>query len=558
MPTLRERFANIVLGPEKQKLERTVQRLYEAYQEGPFELPPDQLIRQLQETDSAVLQDIVTQLAWDSLGMLGGSYQIASEAARKRAVDESRRLWEYSPLAWWAIQVWTNYGLGETVKITCDDEDADAQFQECWTAQRNAELFAPDRLQDLSNYTLVDGNTFLAAFASSVDGSVTWAEIPVDEIQDIICDPQNAKRPLFYKRVFQMGQSPATMRTVTLYYPDWQAYFDAPDDLDKVELPTDAKRADKVTDENQPHTEVCILHIAHNRKNRKTLWGYPILSIATPYMRSHKRFLEDRLTIVASKAMYVRKAKVQGGSRAVATMRAKLQSNLTSSNAYETNPPAVPGATLIENGAVDTTDMPMNTGAGDAKADNEMFAWMALIGAGLFPTTAGMDTSRWATALAMDKTQAMQWSRYQTFLSSQFKKIVIITLNFAERYGNASYDTKNAQVSIDSLSLVDFPGIVESMSSLMNSGLGPLIEKGVLTPETGRKLAQVIWRIAFKALGVDDEDLTSDKTFGLADGTIPEPVKQVLQQVGDRLGQGEITPEEAAEYVVAELLDLAQ
>lgn len=507
MPTFRERVANLILGPEKAKLDRGLAILQNAYLDGPYHLPPDELARQLQETDSALLQDLLTQMAWDNLGSLTGSYQVSSEQSRKRAIDESRRLWTYAPLAQWAVQTWTNFGLGEAVTITCDDTAADEVWQEAWTADRNAELFADDRLHELSNWTLVDGNCFIAAFAATVDGEVTFAEIPCDEIVDILCDPQNAKRPLFYKRQYTDGQGNPKI----LYYPDWQAFFDAPEDLDQFTLPTDGTRADQ----EDGNTAVCVLHIAHNRKVRNSPWGWPILGIAAPYVRSHKRFMEDRLTIVASKAMYVRKVKVQGGSRAVAAVKAKLQSALTSTNSSETNPPAATGSTWLENQAADMSDLSMGTGAGDAKPDNEMFAWMALIGMGLFPTSAGLDTSRWATALAMDKTQSMQWSRYQTFWSAQLQKLVKITLHFKEKYTGQTFETQEAQVSIDSFSLVDFQPVVNAMSQMMASGLTPLVQGGVVPANGMAGIAQQLWRVALQALGVKNVDLTSDAAFGI-------------------------------------------
>jgi hypothetical protein len=103
MPTLRERFTDLLLGDERRKLQQSAQLLYDAYLEGPFHLPPDQLMAQLKEQDSALLYDLVQQLYWEQLGTPGYGQNLVAE--RSRAIDESRRLWKYNPLAQWTINL---------------------------------------------------------------------------------------------------------------------------------------------------------------------------------------------------------------------------------------------------------------------------------------------------------------------------------------------------------------------------------------------------------------------------------------------------------------------
>jgi len=122
MPTLKERFTDFLLGDERRRLEESAQILYNAYLEGPFQLPPEQLITQLKEQDSALLTDLIHQLYWEQLGTPGYAQDITAE--RSRAVDESRRLWKYNPLAQWTINLWTNYGFGENIAVQPEDEAA--------------------------------------------------------------------------------------------------------------------------------------------------------------------------------------------------------------------------------------------------------------------------------------------------------------------------------------------------------------------------------------------------------------------------------------------------
>jgi hypothetical protein len=169
----------------------------------------------------------------------------------------------------------------------------------------------------------------------------------------------------------------------------------------------------------------------------------------------------------------------------------------------------------------------MTTGAGDATSDNNMFSWIALIGAGLFPTTAGMDTSRWATAVAMDKTQAVQWSEYQSFWACQFRKMVELTLLASEKWGGETYEDKTCTVSIDSLSLVDFPGVVPPIAQM----IGTLPSSGL--PENAqREILQAMWYPVLTALGTEDiDEILSDDMFGIVEPQEAQEVAEAMRNL---------------------------
>ena len=522
----RARFGlvNALLGDEKRKLEETARIFTEAYLAGPWELPPQELARQLQEQDAWMVQDLLMQVGWETVGGFG--YDLDSDSARRRAVQESVRLYRYYPLAQWSIWLWTGWGLGNSVTITPNDGKAEKVWDEFWTAERNAVMLGDDRIQELSNWLLVRGNLFLVFFASQVDGQATVRRIAPDEITEIVTNPDDDLEPWFYKREWTQTQGTLSGSSQTMYYPDWQAFFSEDDLEEKWDLlaskkivPHDAKRAEKVngTDvlgEEETGTAACVLHIAHNIKDDTSLWGWPVLTAARAWMQAHKRFMEDRLTVAAAVAMFVRRKKFKGGSRAGQALVDTIATTLSADNYTERNPPAVAGSVELDNAMIDTKDLPMRTGATDAKADNEAFSWKALLGAGLFPTSAGLDTSRWATALEMDKAQSMLFERYSGFWSSQFRKMVKVVLLCQEKYNGASFEDKSAQISTDTFSLADFPDIADSIGKLVNTALTPLVTNDTIPKEAARDIERSLWYICLQALGVDDAaELTSEDTW---------------------------------------------
>jgi hypothetical protein len=520
--TIRETLINIVGGKqllqEREADRAALTELYNAYRLGRFRTPPERLIEQLQEYGSTTVMEIVRQL---QLGVVLGD----TESARTYQLNESRYQWFYSPLAQWSVNVWTSYGLGESVTVTCTDEKAQELWEQTWNA---SSIFDDDNIQSLSENVLVDGDLYLAAFISIADGGVTFELLDTDEITEIVTNPDNKNQPLYYKREY----SDKDNTNHKLYYPDWHAYFYNEKDLEKAGLAAgDETTISEVMDQNNG-TAILVLHIAHNRKDKKSLHGWPILGVAAPYLDAHKEFVQTRLAVARNKASFVRETTVKGGSRQVAAVKNKFDSALSSTSGYgDTNPPPVGGAgTLVHNEGVSVTDYPMNTGAGDASTDHNMFAWWAGIGCGIFPTTMGLDTSRWATALDMDKVQAVQWSRYQSFWACQFEKMVEIVLLSAEKWGKAKFDDYDCVVSVDTLSLVDFPGVVTPISQMLGT-MTAMITDGTLTQQGAREILQAMWLPVLTALGVEGVDeILSDEILGIQ--TEEERAQAAKKQAG--------------------------
>jgi hypothetical protein len=523
---LRTRIAEMIGGKDllqesQRQTQEIVKDMFGAYLDGPWEVDPGMLIERLKEYDSAALIDLLHDTEYERMA---GLYSNDNQGRRDRQVKESQRMWFNSPLATWTINVWTSYGLGESVKVQCDDEKAQQAWDECVL---RSDVFDTDKIHELSNWVLVDGNIFLVQFISVLDGETTWDMLDADEVIDIIKDEMTGK-PIWYKRQFTTRQG----NSKTWYYPNAELYLSDkwPENAEAL-LPTGAT----TTDTENPNTIALVLHIAHNRKDKKSGWGWPILGVTSPYMRAHKEFVENRLTVSRNKASAVREYTTKGGSRGVAALKAKLNSTLSATNSIDKNPGMPAGSELIHNDAVSMKDLSMNTGASDAKNDNEMFAWLALIGAGLFPTSAGMDTSRWATAVAMDKTQSTQWTRYQTFWSTNIKRIVELTLKASERWGSATFTTYGATVSIDSLTLADFADIVAPISQMVSS-MKPFVDDGVMPEEAAKKILQNVWLILLQSLGINDAaEIVSNQSFGIAMPTEKAEAFAELRRISNML-----------------------
>ena len=504
MPTIRERFVNLLAGDRLEEQQRQLdqlaemnQRIANAYQAGIYELPPDELVRQLKEYyDPQLVADLMDRMNWEVVSGYGGY----SEDERKRAVQDSKRMFKYAIIARWIVSLWTYYGMGVNVSIVCEDESADEVWQDFWAADRNQRVIAKDRMDELSRWLLVTGERFHVFFASTLDGETTIRSIEPGQISNILTNPDDLTEPWFYERTWSTKQGQQV-----LYYPDWELFFNS----DVAKAWRVAQQEYTINGElaQQNRTAACMLFTPFIQLDEESLRGWPLLAPqGTPWLRAQREFMQNRATVAAAKAAYVRRYSVAGGSRAVDSVRRTLASAFQFGGTSETNPAPVAGSSEVTNRAVDVTDLPMSTGAGDAKSDGEMFAWMAGLSGGVFPHYLGLgDAYRLATATSMEKPIEQQFSLYRNQLGAMLRKMVRIVLQFQEKYNGASFEDYTADISTDRLVENDLQLISEAVGQTYRDVLNPSQALGDgIPPDARERLNVFMLQKVLEAMGAQD------------------------------------------------------
>lgn len=524
--------ANLLLGDEVKRLTEAANLMKNAYLRGPFELPPEMLISQLKEYDSTLLWDMVMQMGYEQIGGAYTGY-MNDAAERVRAVKESRRLWTYDVLAQWMIWTWTNFGFGENIEVTPLDESAIDVWDDFWYADENQTFLADDEIQSLSEELTVDGELFFVYYISTLNGKVTLRIIDPLEIADPITLKTDKYTKVLYKRQYTNARGAME----TLYYPDISILnSDDPVNYDEFFADANLSGGDILTDRNyapkaKAGTIAIVQHVPFNRKSRKMLRGWPLLTAGAGWIRESNKFEQHRATLAAAVAMIVNKIKVDGGSRAVKDIRSQIASTLSAANAIEGNPPPV-GGTMVANKAMDMDRMPLTTGGSDSKFDRDGIGRMAALGGGLLAPWVGLgDYARLADARQMETPMYREFSRYQNFWAAQFRRMVWVVLRSDELWGNKkSYSTYEAEVSTDRLVETDLESVSKSVGTMLKDGLQPYVDNGTISQETALQILAAIWRIALQALGVEEAvDLTSEDAFKSAvpvDNTNTKPVNQ--------------------------------
>jgi len=410
MPSIRQRLAGFLLGPEVQAIREAFVIMREGYVRGPYSYQPRDLARDLMELDSHTLTNLIREVGYLQLGV--GE---PNEADRRRAVFESRYLVRSSPLAEYAMWLWTAYGHGQNVDVVADDETAAEVWNEFWAADRNAMVLGARYLQDLSNNVLHDGERFLAMYASKATGKCTIRSLNSLEFVDRIMAPGDATTTVWWHRQWsEVDPGHPYGQLHDAYYPDYLAFLsggpraggEAPLgntrgndpnwlgwDLDgkKIEardlLPQGAIRADEASS----MTFVCVVCVAHKADENGR--GWPLMTTGHGWVKEHEQFRVNRANVAEARSMFVNELKTKSGSRGVDAVQAQIASTLQragSTGDWEQNPPPVSGSTYLGNEAQSLRQLNLDTGASDAKADGESLAWYALLSARIFPHYAGI------------------------------------------------------------------------------------------------------------------------------------------------------------------------
>jgi len=507
MPTLRNRVTKFLLGPQVKQIELMANMMQETYQRLPAALQsPEMIAKTFKEMDPHMLD---MMLRMQQSAMIYPT--VSDEASRIATVNESRSLYMWDVVTQNIIDLWTDYGFGSKLELKSLDERAQKILDAFFTAEQNQYILGQRQLADLSTQLLTDGEFYFVIYVGKGKGSIpTIRTIPTEQIKEVITNPDDAKVPLFYKRVWSdVGGS-----QTTLYYRDWRVGSDDEGAVAKVlaakpEIATSraenkSKDAAEESAKAKGHkvtakeleayaTDVFVLPVTFRAQN---LRGWPLMTAGAPWSRAYKNFLQDRAAVSKAVAMFVDKIKVKGGSIALNDMMGRLNSSLTTgSGNLETNPAPVAGSTWGENESLDRSRMPLTTGAGDAEKDGAPLLAMAGLAGRVFSHYLGRgEAYRLATATAMEQPVLRAFNRYRRFWDSVWQDVAIIALN------SAGYDgDKSIIVVSDPLIQMD----VEAISTFTSS-VTELYDRQAVTPDQMESVANVIMGAGLRAIGVTD------------------------------------------------------
>jgi hypothetical protein len=364
----------------------------------------------------ALMQESVAELelALEDQGwtrMLWTSAQEFSRSGLRTINDVARTMWLKNPLIKRGVDVQTHYVFGQGVSITAQDEAVNEIVQAFLDDAKNqAELTNAQAMQTKERELQLFANLFFVFFTDRAQGGrVRIRTIPVNEIDDIICNPEDAKDPWFYQRTWVQTDLDGTQRSQTVCYPDWRH----------------VGRKERTVRGHPVDWDTPVYHVRVNALGDMR-FGVSEVYSAIDWALAYKNFLEDWATLSRAYSRFAHKLTLAGaGSTKVAAATAQIEA--------AGRPMA--GSTFVAGEGVDLA--PMRIGGANVQAeDGRRILLMVCAALGLPESFMGdVSVGTLATAKSLDRPTELKMVARQTLWGDVFDAILQFVIVQAVRYG---------------------------------------------------------------------------------------------------------------------------
>ncbi len=304
----------------------------------------------------------------------------------------SRLYYLKNPICRRLVDVCAAYVFARGVEVTTNDETANATLQEFF--ERNKKTIGQNALTAAERQKDTDGNIFWIFFADRTDkGLVNIRSIDPTEIADIICDPDDADTPWYYRR--QWEQRTFDERTGATAVNPQSAWYPAldydptakPDSINQIPVRWDSP-------------------ILHRKTGAVAKWhfGCPRIYPMLDWAREARKFLEACASVRQSLSQIAMTLTTKGGQQAMEGAKQQLSTTIgPSSSLWDQNPPAGRGSTFASGPGTKLEAFKV-AGAGFSPEDVRQYKLMCCMVQGVPETfLADVSTGNLATATSLDR-----------------------------------------------------------------------------------------------------------------------------------------------------------
>lgn len=419
--------------------------------------------------------------------MAGGGEHEFSPSGLRKIMQLSRLMFLKNPLINRAVTIQAMYVWGRGVTITGETPKVQATIDEFWNDPRNQAELTGHQARTMKEQDLqVLGNLFFALVDDMSTGAVVVRSIRPEEIEEIICNPEDAKSPWAYKRQWTQKRLNGTLETRTAYYPALGV-------SEQGQAALQAQFGEQLQ-------ATPVLHVRVGGLSDMRM-GVPEVYQAIDWARAYKSFLEDWASLNRSLAKFAWSMNVPGGQKGVTAAKARLGTTVGSgSSLAETNPPSTAGATFIGSGV---EPKPIKTaGATTSAEEGRRILLMVAAATGKPETFFGdVSTGNLATAKTLDRPTELQFCDRQELWKGVLQTILGYVVDRSSKAANGRL--RDADPNTKAGIQVVFPPI---LSHDINQQVAGIVSAATLD---GKSLAgtlplESVTRLVAAALGIQD------------------------------------------------------
>lgn len=406
-----------------------------------------------------------SELAWHVMDYWGGRPQEMRPEVRAREAQKARIAFWEDPLAGAEADHYANFSIGRGIPIPQAKSKAVQRIiDEAWKDPNNFEkLTSFDALRAISNEMRSGANLFPAAFVQ--DGKVKIGFLEADLVTDIVPDPEDRLRPLYYltrvrrlewdfeedrpKTEDQLAQE--FVKPKRMYYPHWRNVEEA-----KKER---AARGEAPLDEPDPEKlgDGLVYHLRVNRLLEQH-FGSPPWRRTLRFFQAMNRFTEARVAMAQASASFIAKRVTHGGqsdvvkaAKSILNQAGEIGSarQAAAQEAGRGGPMPRPASIWNENESHKLESLSLNSGAAQAVQDGEIIRGAATAPSGFGQHYFGnAGNANLATASALELPALMAVGAWQEMLEGLLRWFTDLVIQEAVRAGRlggtASKDAQSA------------------------------------------------------------------------------------------------------------------
>ena len=242
-----------------------------------------------------------------------------------------------NPLVKRGVKISSYYVFGRGIEIRSEDEAANDVIQKFLAAPANLAEIGHTGLVEKEETIHSDGNLFVALFEDEQTGDTVVRTIDAIEINEIVCNPDDASQPWYYQR--KWNQQVFDERAGSLRNEQQEAWYPALG-YEPANVPKDING--KPVMWNSP--------VCHMKVDGLAKWkfGCPPIYCAIDWARAYKNFLEDWSTITRALARFAWNVETKGGQQAIQAFQQVMTTTLADGGTQiERNPPPTTGSAFV-------------------------------------------------------------------------------------------------------------------------------------------------------------------------------------------------------------------
>ncbi len=440
-----------------------------------------------------------------------------SKPALNALVRRSRLMYLSNPLVNRAVTVQAYYVWGQGVTINAKHPDLNAVVQAFLDDPDNLAEFTSQQARTEKEIDLqLDGNLFFVLFPNRATGEVKVRTIPVEEITEIVRNPQDRKDPWYYKREwmeeqFDEARGMIERKPRVVYYPDWRYH------------PPVGRRPSRINNQEVAWDSP----ICHRRVGglSNMAFGVPEVYCALDWASAYVAALEDDATRSRALARFAYHLTTPPRAGVAAAAKVRLGTGITNAAPRETNPPPVAGATFVSTDNLNLDPVRLS-GANLPTDHSRPLRLMVAAGTGTPDTilSGDADVGNLATAKTLDRPTELKMRDRQSFWADFYSDLLDYVIDQAvlapdgrlRSFGSLMRDDRGQDVivmdddpetgePIDRHLDVNFPDLLErDVAARVRAVVDALTASG--HPSLPFWPPKLQARLLLTALGVDDLD----------------------------------------------------